>query len=447
MRLRLDRQSVPHWRHVLLHWSSRGTAAVMLAGVGACSGLTKVVAPDLTQPSALQNGAGAATRGAGAVAQFYNDMSTAAFQSGFLTDELMDAANSSDNLDMRVLPDPFPSSIFGTGRPTEFGPQTRVNALTAIALLQRYSPTPPARIGELFAILGTIETVLAEDMCAGVPLATVANGVPVAGSPTTSVQLYAHALAQFDSAARYAADSARILNWAVIGRARVLLDLDSAAAAAVAVRAVPTGYVYQAQYSATINQPNLIGQQFATGGITTVSDREGINGLNFVSARDPRVPTASLGIGADGVTPAYSFTPYSSAAAPMTIASGIEARLMEAEAALASGDPSGWLTDLNALRADSADTHVTGLGPIADPIAPASRVDTMFTERAFWLFLTGHRQGDLRRLIRQYGRTQDHVFPIGPYKNTGQQYGSDVTFPLTGENLNQGARECLNRDA
>ena len=43
---------------------------------------------------------------------------------------------------------------------------------------------------------------------------------------------------------------------------------------------------------------------------------------------------------------------------------------------------------------------VAKLGPLQDPGTPDGRVDLLFHERAFWLYLTGHRQGDLRRLIR-----------------------------------------------
>jgi hypothetical protein len=420
--------------------------AIAIAGTG-CSGLTKVSAPDITSPGSFENPAGAITRQIGAIAQFYIDLSQWAYQGGKVADEFTYSTPTGDNVDLRVLPDGGSTSSTSFSGGSYPGPQTRVNALIAIALLQRYGPVPSSRIGELFAALGSIETVMAEGMCSGVPLATVVNGVPVAGTPTTTTQLYAHALAQFDSAARYAADSASILNFALVGRARALLDLDSAAAAARVATAVPTGYAYQARYSATTTaQENMIALVLAPAASLTVSDREGGNGLDFVSAKDPRVPTDLVGLGTDGVTPHYTFVPYTSPGAPIPLASGIEARLIEAEAALASGDAATWLADLNALRADSAETHVMGLGPIADPVIPASRVDTMFTERAFWLFATGHRQGDLRRLIRQYGRTQAQVFPVGLYKNTGEQYGSEVTFPVAGDKSNPSAPECLDRN-
>ncbi|HEX6133041.1 MAG TPA: hypothetical protein VFZ24_03595, partial [Longimicrobiales bacterium] len=69
------------------------------------------------------------------------------------------------------------------------------------------------------------------------------------------------------------------------------------------------------------------------------------------------------------------------------------------------------------------------LAPLQDPGSPAARVDLLFQERAFWLFLTGHRLGDLRRLVRQYGRATDEVFPTGAW-HKGGVYGSDVAFPI-----------------
>jgi len=56
-------------------------------------------------------------------------------------------------------------------------------------------------------------------------------------------------------------------------------------------------------------------------------------------------------------------------------------------------------------------------------------VDLHFRERAFWLFATGHRLGDLRRLVQQYGRSSENVFPTGAYWRGGV-YGTGTSLPL-----------------
>jgi hypothetical protein len=87
------------------------------------------------------------------------------------------------------------------------------------------------------------------------------------------------------------------------------------------------------------------------------------------------------------------------------------------------------------------------MAPLADPGSFGLRVDLLFRERAFWLFLTGHRQSDLRRLVRQYSRSPSNVFPVGKYKD-GLPYGSDVTFPIgTDDGQNPNFRGCLDRGA
>jgi hypothetical protein len=75
-------------------------------------------------------------------------------------------------------------------------------------------------------------------------------------------------------------------------------------------------------------------------------------------------------------------------------------------------------------------------------------VNLLFRERGFWLFLTGQRQGALRRLIRQYGRTQETVYPIGAHPPTGLPYGEDVTLPIPIlEYVNPLFTGCLSREA
>jgi hypothetical protein len=45
------------------------------------------------------------------------------------------------------------------------------------------------------------------------------------------------------------------------------------------------------------------------------------------------------------------------------------------------------------------------------------------------MYLTSHRLGDLRRLVRQYGRGAETVFPTGAYHKPGT-YGADVNSPI-----------------
>jgi hypothetical protein len=47
------------------------------------------------------------------------------------------------------------------------------------------------------------------------------------------------------------------------------------------------------------------------------------------------------------------------------------------------------------------------------------------------MYATGHRLGDLRRLVRNYGLPQASVFPSGPYfRAAGSNFGTDVAYPV-----------------
>jgi hypothetical protein len=71
----------------------------------------------------------------------------------------------------------------------------------------------------------------------------------------------------------------------------------------------------------------------------------------------------------------------------------------------------------------------TTLAPLVDPVVQSAREDLLFRERAFWLYATGHRLGDMRRLVRQYGRAANSVFPIGTWHGVnGGPYGNDVNL-------------------
>ena len=80
--------------------------------------------------------------------------------------------------------------------------------------------------------------------------------------------------------------------------------------------------------------------------------------------------------------------------------------------------------------------------PTLDPGDAVGRENLLFRERAFWLFLTGHRMGDLRRLISQADVLLCNLLP-----SRQQRYGLDpeslfavkpnlVHATLTGYGLN-----------
>ena len=92
--------------------------------------------------------------------------------------------------------------------------------------------------------------------------------------------------------------------------------------------------------------------------------------------------------------------------------------------------------------------------PLVDPVDPAARVDMMFRERAFWLYLTDHRMGDLRRLVTQYGRSASAVFPGGGGAQyvvdgvpKGGVFGNDVNLPIPSDELNNPKfTACIDRN-
>ena len=54
----------------------------------------------------------------------------------------------------------------------------------------------------------------------------------------------------------------------------------------------------------------------------------------------------------------------------------------------------------------------------------------------------------MRRLVRQYGRDSESIFPIGPVVTRfGSSYGKDVNFPVPfDESNNPSFKGCIDRN-
>jgi hypothetical protein len=313
----------------------------------------------------------------------------------------------------------------------------------------RYNQFDPGAAGQatVLNLAGFAYLTFAENFCSGVPFSTLTeNGVEF-GDPQTTAQVLTSAIAKFDSAITIAGakNDATQLAVARIGKARAMVDQGNFAALNTSnpVSGVPTTFVYALEGSTnTTRQNNGIWNYTVNFFGFSAADDEGGNGLPFLSAGDDRVPFVDTGdVGFDGETPYIAQQKYPDKTSDTPLATGIEARLIEAEVALKLNDNATFLAKINAARA------AQGLGSVTLPGTARAREDLLFRERAFSLYLTGHRLSDLRRLVRQYGRTQDTVFPTGNY-HKGGTYGSDVNFPVSADEKNNPKfSACIDRNA
>jgi len=391
---------------------------------------------------------------------------------GMLTDELFTARAGIDGWDKRAIDNTtIPQSTWNQLM------LAHTRSLRAEHLLLKYPPATGlnTQLATLKANEGYTLLFLAENYCNGIPLWDGKDEVNIETVTMTTDQLYAAAVIQFDSAlAIIGTTNTSIRQLALVGKARTIMDQASAggqaasyAAAAALVAEVPTSFVFNAVYSSSSQgmENGLYDWGFNTPN-WGAANAEGINGVNFVQARDQRVnidPTKTVAC-QDG-TRCNIFNHYNKPDAPVPLASGIEARLIEAEAQLVSGKSAEWLATLNLLRSTPQrygtvstngaspktypDDNIAraGLLPLADPGAQDARIDLHFRERGFWLYLTAHRLGDFRRLIRQYGRDAEKVFPTGAYFKGGA-YGTDVVLPPNNtETNNPNWKACTDKKA
>ena len=137
---------------------------------------------------------------------------------------------------------------------------------------------------------------------------------------------------------------------------------------------------------------------------------------------------------------------------PIPVVSGLDARLIEAEAKLRASDITGMMTTLNALRRTPPSVGPftpAAMSDLATPATADAATSLFFREKAFWQFGRGTRLGDLRRLVRQYNRPATQVFPTGRFhKSGGAPYGADVNLPVTdNERTNPNFTGCIDRNA
>jgi starch-binding outer membrane protein, SusD/RagB family len=341
--------------------------------------------------------------------------------------------------------------------------RARGGARDALIALQTFIPDTVSKQAQMYWVMGVAELGLAENFCNGVPYGITVDGVPNYTDPLTSAEGFALALAHLDSglALTTATDTftVAVRNAIQVARARTLVNMGQFTQAAAAAATVATNFQYLQTFSLTTTDNAIwslntsqkrwvVGDSFDTGGLI-------VNAIPFASSGDPRVPKTGTTVNSplnrafDNSTWFVSQSMFARSD-PVPLATGLDARLVEAEARLQANDIAGMMTILNALRTTSqkiGNFTVPVMAALPTPANQTAAVDLYFREKAFWSFSRGQRLSDLRRLIRQYGRTQDQVFPSGQFFKGGT-YGTDVNFPVTtDEKPNPKWNGCIDRNA
>jgi hypothetical protein len=442
--------------HTAARHARRAFARVLLpAGVLAVAACNlDVSTPDVVQPGAAEGADALPTRLAGTVGDFAvaysgyangNNGDGLALISGLMADEFIatDYFDTHAQIDTRSL---VPSNGTNSGVERNIMRAMVSAQATADAFAAAGLEDDPGRARAL-NLVGFGYVLVAENYCSGVPFFSTldASGKLVGGASQSTAEMLTNAGAKFDEAmavAEAAGDDQQAYV-AQIGKGRALLDAGQYTQAAAAVANVPIGFSFYIEHGNVDNRErNGIHELTYVSTRYTTANGEGGNGLHYVDADDPRVPTEYIGDSFfDQGTPLYAPVEFSSYSSPTPLATGVEAALIRAEAAFQNNNyagANGTLEILNSLRSAAGMSLLT-------PAANASaQVDQLFRERAFWLFATAHRLGDLRRLMKVYGRAEDAVFPTGAYFKGGF-YGNQVSLMVPqeeGRNPNYDASAC-----
>jgi hypothetical protein len=452
---------------------------------GACN-LLDVTNPDVVPAANLNDPNALPTIRAGAIGDFdlaYGGSGASGssgtnegqiLATGMLGDELINTETFPDRVQEDARQTDPASGTFATvftnlsrARASTEGAAAKFKALSDTTTNSGYS--------EMTSLAGFTYVMFAEGYCSGVPITNLtASGSLIYGTPLTTVQLLDTAIARFTTALAAAGaltvNQANMQALANVGLARANLDLGNFAAAATAAGAVPTGFAYLTQYDLnTTRQNNGVFNGIRNFKRYGVADKEGGVGLPYISTVDPRTPifrSPGTNKGFDGVTPQFDQLRYWDKKADIPLATGLEARLIQAETFLQTGDTVNFMAQLNGVRAapptyilagnPAAPTTTTpaplgAMAALSTPASPAASIALLFSERARWLWLTGHRLEDMRRLIRVggggYGLAANTVWPNGAYFKNGLTYGGDFNLPVPLiEQNNPNFTACLDRN-
>jgi hypothetical protein len=390
---------------------------ILLAmAIAGCNGVLDVSLPGKVDAGALDNPALANTMVTSAQADFECAFSEYVHSTGLWANELW---NSSGGAEVNPWGARLSTYDAGTGVcPTEISNRgafdvylplqiARVQADSALARLDRFTDADVTNRTSLAAraaaYSGYAYTLLGEAYC---EMALDAGPI-VAPSDVLAIaeQRFGRAIEMATSTG-----DGSLLNMALVGRARVRLDLGNAEGADADAKLVPQGFVYNATYDLTpFRRNNTVVLNNNVNFHESVAPE--FRGLTVDGVPDPRVPVEDAGrFGQDAVTPLWVQDKYTAVDSPIPIATWDEAQLIIAET---EGGENA-VDAINAIRDEYDLPHYAG-GTDEEIMAQ------ILEERRRTLFLDGHSIGDHLR----YG------IPFATGLNQkGVRYGDLTCLPL-----------------
>lgn len=399
--------------------------AIALTG---CDSLLDVDLPGQVPEEALADPGLANTLVVGVIADFECAYNNYTFGSSAHSDEYLPSSGNfvQRTWSTRLIP-ASDNYVTGTCEGNGFGLWTpihtaRFQAEDVFARLQEF---PAGEVEDLDAKLATVSayagyayTLLGEGFCE-----VVIDAGPIM-QPSAVLAIAEERFGRAIQLAQQAGDQ-DLENMALVGRARVRLDLENFQGAVADAEQVPGGYEKVASRDGP--SPSLERlwnkgfEDFANIGHHTVNTT--FRALVWKGTPDPRVPVEDAGrFGFDGVTPLWFTTKYPERATDIPLATWEEAQLIIAEASARSGDPGRAVQIINDLHARAGippyDPAVDQTeGPTGDEV-----LNHVLQERSRELFqVGGHRLNDMLR----------HGIPfLSGLDPTGQPYGETTCYPL-----------------
>jgi hypothetical protein len=400
--------------------------AVLVAGIPACSDkFLQVTNPNLIDASTIDPAGSAGTLAASAQQDWAAAYGWTAMYSAWFTGEA-------------YVSDTFPTRNEFGYRQVEnqntdltvslWGPLS-LAAAEAKIVLDLALPTPATNINLASAATfrGFAIMEMANDFCQ----VTLSSGPPLTQKQALDSAIYWFSKAITVGKANGTTGGVALSNAALVGRARAELQEGNNAAAATDAAAVPANFVYNMNYVQDLssNETRLVNRfwvyTFERGSVDVAAP--------FRVTGDPRLQwnAPSPSFPPQDVVPGgfYTQAKYPGYAAPIRLASSIEAAYIAAEA---SGNPATQLAFVNAQLAANGQPAYTGATDAA------SVLTALYDQRAREFWLEGRRIADLQRNAKatNFAPVPGTVYVKPGYPNVGTETCYPLPFTETSTNPN-----------